>query len=361
MSSSNSQVILIAGSRAKKISQPLESQAIRVIHISTEQRRHEQKICSLIQLLITGLVQPSTVIADLPGFFALLGWFVSIIAGYPFILRLRGDSLRQLAEWNHGLSLTIRQAVARFVLRRATYVVPVTDDLARKYIDELGIPTRKMQVIPMPVDSVHMGYGSDQNPPIQIKNILNKLHEPGIKTILTVTNLNFWGKYRGVLEIIPIFQEMLEERQDVLWLIAGTGRYLDNLQKMVQQTPGFEKHVHVLGYVKPIGPLLHACDLVIYFSYEDALPNVVLEAQTAGKPIVVNMYPSLTDLVKHGETGFVVDTSTDNTDNARFISKVLDNKELLERIGKTARETVAGRYSIESVGKQFAAVLSNLK
>ena len=48
-------------------------------------------------------------------------------------------------------------------------------------------------------------------------------------------------------------------------------------------------------------------DVFVYVSDLDGYPNVVLEAQTAGVPVVANDAHGMCDQITDGETGYLVD------------------------------------------------------
>jgi glycosyltransferase involved in cell wall biosynthesis len=88
-------------------------------------------------------------------------------------------------------------------------------------------------------------------------------------------------------------------------LIAGGGPLLGPLRQLTSQF-GVADRVRFLGFRTDFGALLNACDAFALSSAWEGLPNVVLEAAAAGRPVVATRVGGVPELVEDGATGFVV-------------------------------------------------------
>lgn len=61
-----------------------------------------------------------------------------------------------------------------------------------------------------------------------------------------------------------------------------------------------------LGWRSDIGPLLAAADIFVCSSRHEPLGNIVLEAWSAGRPVVAAAAQGPTELITEGETGLLV-------------------------------------------------------
>jgi glycosyltransferase involved in cell wall biosynthesis len=71
----------------------------------------------------------------------------------------------------------------------------------------------------------------------------------------------------------------------------------------------------------------------------------VLQYMAAGLPVVTNPVGVHTEMVRHGETGFLVDTKEEWVDAIRTLARDAD---LRRRMGAAGRRLVAERYSVEA-------------
>lgn len=76
-----------------------------------------------------------------------------------------------------------------------------------------------------------------------------------------------------------------------------------------------------------------------------------------GLPIIVSPLESYTELIKHGENGFIARSAQDWID---YISLLRDNPKLRKVMGLNGRETVIKDYSNESQTSQYLAIFNNL-
>jgi glycosyltransferase involved in cell wall biosynthesis len=71
---------------------------------------------------------------------------------------------------------------------------------------------------------------------------------------------------------------------------------------------GLEKHVELRPAMAQPLPLYQAADALVLPSWAEGMPNVVIEAQLCGLPVVVSRQANRDDIIRHEETGLVVPT-----------------------------------------------------
>lgn len=91
-------------------------------------------------------------------------------------------------------------------------------------------------------------------------------------------------------------------------VVAGDGALRQQLEAMLT-TAGLQEHVSFLGLRSDIPELLAACDAVVLPSAYEGLPNIVMEAMAAGRPVVATDVGGVRELVNHDITGLVVPAS----------------------------------------------------
>ena len=87
-------------------------------------------------------------------------------------------------------------------------------------------------------------------------------------------------------------------------------------------------------------------DIFCLASAREGLPRVILEAMLLGKPVVATDIPGCRELVRHGETGYLVPHG-DVAALADALSRLLANPELRTKFGQRGREIVLAEHSIE--------------
>jgi glycosyltransferase involved in cell wall biosynthesis len=87
--------------------------------------------------------------------------------------------------------------------------------------------------------------------------------------------------------------------------IAGEGPERAALERLAG-TLGIADRVHLLGWREDTGALLAGCDLLVCPSRHEPLGNVVLEAWSAGRPVVAAAAQGPSELIADGVTGLLV-------------------------------------------------------
>jgi len=167
------------------------------------------------------------------------------------------------------------------------------------------------------------------------------------------------------------FVGSLEERKGVKYLIQAM-KYVNKELVIIGDGPDREKLEKLCekcnvsctfrGYINPIyiqEELLNARVLVLpavlyQGAQSEGLPNVILEAMSVGLPVVATNIAGIPDVIKDGETGFVVE-STDVKELAIRICEIANNQSLWEKMSANCLKEVE-KYSWDNVIRRIEEV-----
>jgi glycosyltransferase involved in cell wall biosynthesis len=307
---------------------------------------------------------PDVVLLDAPG---LSGIFVALVlrlAGVPFALRLAGDPWRTsdgnaiqrarredgvlgaVAEYAYGL-------MNRGIIRLAAGFLPVSSALGEVARERTGCSADRVQVVPVPIKRPPDGDAAAGRRSLGVDESA---------VVLTVTNLHFADKFNGVVDALEGVMPLLEEREDLAYVVAGRGYYLEPLRERVDEvfedSPAREQ-VYVPGYVDDVFDCYALADVFLYVSYIDGYPNAVLEAQSMGLPVIANPALGMLDQISDGETGLFVDPAAPESITLT-LSQLLDDGELRDRLGDAARQRTVRENEPEAVGQRLETALQTI-
>lgn len=128
-------------------------------------------------------------------------------------------------------------------------------------------------------------------------------------------------------------------------VIVGTGALEDDLNALVGEL-GMDDRVHFTGFRKDIPDIMQNIDVLCMASLSEALPYVVLEASSYGRPLVLTRVGGLKTLITDGENGLLAEPE-DADSLAEALKRVGDNSDLAETLGAASYELVKARFSLE--------------
>lgn len=88
----------------------------------------------------------------------------------------------------------------------------------------------------------------------------------------------------------------------------------------------------------------------------EGTPVAVLEAGAAGLPVVATRHGGIPDVVRHGETGFLV-SEGDVDGTAHYLTLLSDDATLGRALGRRARDHVCGQYSLGERTRRLGEIL----
>jgi glycosyltransferase involved in cell wall biosynthesis len=109
-----------------------------------------------------------------------------------------------------------------------------------------------------------------------------------------------------------------------------------------------DANIIVTGYVshKDLPAYYSLMDVFVHPSLRDGMPNAVLEAMSCGKTVIATPVGGVTDVIEDGVNGLLVSVN-DVNGLAEKIAEALNMPVKREAIGRSARETVLNRFTLE--------------
>ena len=101
---------------------------------------------------------------------------------------------------------------------------------------------------------------------------------------------------------------------------------------------------------------LATADIFVLPSLWEGMPLALIEAQAAGLPAVVSNVVGNRDVVIDGETGFVCDSDEALIQKTRLL---IANADLRQKMGRSAREMAAKRFSVDRMHNEMMMVYKN--
>ena len=155
---------------------------------------------------------------------------------------------------------------------------------------------------------------------------------------------------KGVIYLVKAMAEVAQRYPKSLLLLVGQGdergEEETNLRESVESL-GLEARVRFLGWRSDVNEVMSCFDVFVLPSLNEGMGRVLVEAMSAGLPIVASRVGGIPDLVKHGKNGLLVPPANAGA-LEQAISDLLSDKPRRKQMGKTGKR-MCRPYSVEAM------------
>lgn len=172
-----------------------------------------------------------------------------------------------------------------------------------------------------------------------------------LRRVVVVANLRGEKGHDVLLDAAAI---VVRERPDARFDIVGDGPQFAALRAQAQDL-GLTHAVAFLGHSENVEDRLLGAEIFALPSRSEAMPNALLEAMSAGLPVVASGVGGIVEVVEHERTGLLVPAG-DPAALARELLRLMSDPALGVRLGQAARAEVVSRYSFDRMVAAFEGV-----
>lgn len=162
---------------------------------------------------------------------------------------------------------------------------------------------------------------------------------------------------KGIMNLSKAIPLVLESRKDIKFLIGGGGPLFPDIEKEMKGN-GSADRVTLLEWIphEEVQHYLNQLKLLVMPSYtEGGVQAIALEAMACGTPVLTTPVGGITELIKDGKNGFILDGDSPRL-IAKKITQALEHPNLSE-IRENAYNLVREEYSYEAVVERYREIL----
>jgi phosphatidylinositol alpha-mannosyltransferase len=175
-------------------------------------------------------------------------------------------------------------------------------------------------------------------------------------------NILFIGRFdprNGLKHMLRAFVLLRERRQDVRLVVVGDGPLGRLLMRIVPA--GLRDDVLFEGRINHLRPrYLASVDILCSPCQLASFGMVLLEAMSAGVPVVASSISGFRLLIQDGVQGLLVDDATDESQLADALDRLLSDPERARRMGAAGRERAVQSYAWPVVVDQLEDLYERL-
>ena len=247
----------------------------------------------------------------------------------------------------------LKVRINRLLLGRFDAIVSLTGRTKADFLQTYRTDSDRVATIPNGVNLEPFQAVADNNVRETYRKFL-KIGQGEI-ALISVGNLS-WEK--GHMDLVPVVASLRAEGLPLRLILAGDGPLRSELQSEAKRE-GIAPYVDILGLRRDVPELLAASDIFLLPSKTEGLPAALIEAGLSGLPSVATNVGAVSDVIKHGETGLIVNSDESGAFKAAITKLVRDNA-LRTGMGQAARTFCLANFGMDRIAAQYEDLFFSL-
>ena len=157
---------------------------------------------------------------------------------------------------------------------------------------------------------------------------------------------------------IKAAKKVIEQRDDVLFLIAGTGNEEKRLKSLVKEMD-LDKHIYFLGFVKDQYSFFNTIDINVLTSVSESFPYVILEGARLKKTIISTEVGGINRIIENAHNGWLINVGDSETlaDKIIFFA---ENRDKIYEMGESLFATVEKNFSSRKMAENHVEIYKEI-
>jgi len=246
-----------------------------------------------------------------------------------------------------GIKRKVLNIVEKITYACATKIYPNSKGLYDFIVEEKLASSRKLKII---------ANGSSNGIDTSYFN-LDNISEQQLNEIRVKFNIKskdfvfvFVGRMvgdKGINELIAAFSRFKDSNLKLL-LVGGLELDLDPLNRETIQEIQKNKNIISVGFQKDVRPYFAISQCLVFPSYREGFPNVVLQAGAMRLPSIVTNINGCNEIIEEGVNGIIIPPK--NIESLHVAMKTMLNNEIIRKqLSGNARNLIISRYEQQFV------------
>lgn len=257
-----------------------------------------------------------------------------------------------------GAKRTLLKAMERLTCACATKVIPEGRGV-KEALQKDGITRKPLEVILNGnINGIDTEYFSREALPISRDEMRRELGlQDGDFAFIFIGRI---VRDKGMNELAEAMQSLEKAHPECKLILVGSFEpELDPLDEGNEEYFRTSGSVRYVGYQSDVRPYLLAADALVFPSYREGFPNVVMQAGAMGLPSIVTDINGCNEIILEGENGRVIAPR-----NAEVLMNMmawfLEHPAEVAQMAKDARTMISSRYEQRAVWNALLAMYQKL-
>ena len=285
------------------------------------------------------------------------GGFLGIFSGY--VLRIK-----KRIHWYGGQVWFSRDGLVKIILKNIDKLISILStnvltecNSQKKFLEDERVVKRDFLKV-LANGSICGVDTSRFSPNLEIRDTMRKKLGISADTILLLF-LGRLNKDKGILDLAVSVNDIIEkDKKNISLLIVGPDE--ENIKSKIQiLCKNSINKIHFVEFTNQPEKYMSAADIFCLPSYREGFGMAALEAGACALPVITSRIYGLIDAVKEDYTGLFHEVRN-KEQIKKCIIRLVDDKELREKLGKQGRERVLKDFEQKYVTGEFVKYIQNL-
>ena len=269
------------------------------------------------------------------------------VAAYATVARVRRVVHTEHARMYLDEEPHLRR-VFRLAARIADVVALVGGALTSYYTDVVRVPARRLRVVPNGVDTGRFR-------PVPPGDMAERRRTAGLlEGAFLVGAVGRLAPVKNYELLLHAAARTRAAGTDLVVALIGDGEERERLERLADSL-GLRPYVQFLGWRRDVADVVGLFDALAVTSHSEALPLVVLEAMSAGVPVVSTAVGEIPRVLQHGLAGTLVPPG-DLEGFAGALQRIADDPEARRATAARARQRVEREYSLDAMVDAYVSL-----
>jgi colanic acid biosynthesis glycosyl transferase WcaI len=322
-------------------------------------RRTMDYMSFMVSAVIAGLFmrRPDVIVGTSPQFFtAVAAYLLSRLKRRPFVFELRDlwpDSIVAVGAMRESRLIRVLRRWEYFLYHRAARIVSVTHSF-KAVLSKNGVPPERIAVVRNGVDL--KAFTPGERPQALVRRL-------GLSGKFVAAYVGTLGMAHGLGALLRA-AEQLRDRQDIAFVLVGTGAEKDALMEEVVRR-GLD-NIHFVGAVdkETVKDYWRLADVALVLLrdtplFSHVIPSKMFEAMGTARPIILGVRGEAQEILQAAGAGIAI-APEDSNAMASAIELLADNTEQRTAMGMAGRRFAEAHADRDGLAQTMLAVLEDI-
>jgi glycosyltransferase involved in cell wall biosynthesis len=161
------------------------------------------------------------------------------------------------------------------------------------------------------------------------------------------------AREKNIEFLLKVYKEILKVRQHILFAVLGDGPHRTHIERLAEDM-GIKNKMLFTGYISDkteLASWYKATNVFVFSSVTETQGLVILEAMSAGTPVVAVSAMGIKDIIQENQGGFA--SRLDVSEFSLKLMRLLSSKELCVQKSREAK-ALAERLSMKNMAERLA-------